>query len=275
MIDNNNRDLIIIGAGINGLSAGLAYALNNDLKQKKVLIVEKNPVVGGYVASFNRKGFQFDTCQMISNVSDILEYFGITLDFREYHQDCIRIFKVDRTNGKTNTLEIYSGEQTFEEQFLKLFPTESNKLKKLFDYSQAMFHEIYGLKYAPAFRDILNMLFTCPKVVRNRNKTFTQYLKMFGIDNPEINLVFQVFSALCGLPNDKIAALLTIGVMYSLREKAYRPRNAFAELPRNMEQRFRELGGEILLKNEVDKILIDQRHYAGNTIEKWFYYLFT
>jgi len=65
------KDLIIIGAGINGLSAGLAYALNNDLQKKRVLIVEKNPVSGGYVRSFERKGYRFDTCQMISNISDI------------------------------------------------------------------------------------------------------------------------------------------------------------------------------------------------------------
>ena len=71
------HDLIIIGAGINGLSAGLAYALNNDLHKKRVLIVEKNTVSGGYVRSFERKGYRFDTCQMISNVSDILDYAAL------------------------------------------------------------------------------------------------------------------------------------------------------------------------------------------------------
>jgi len=74
-----------------------------------------------------------------------------------------------------------------------------------------MFHEIYGLKYNPGFLEIVRMLVTCPKVVSNRNKTFSAYLKMFGIDNPEIALIFQVFSGMCGLPNDKIAALLTVG----------------------------------------------------------------
>jgi len=40
-VENIEKDLIIIGAGINGLSAGLAYSLNNDLQKKRVLIVEK------------------------------------------------------------------------------------------------------------------------------------------------------------------------------------------------------------------------------------------
>jgi all-trans-retinol 13,14-reductase len=257
------RDLIIIGAGINGLSAGLAYILNSDLEHKRVLIVEKNPAVGGYVSSFARKGFQFDTCQMISNISDILDYFGVYLDFHQYREDCIRVFRVSPGDGSMKTFELYSGENAFEEQFIRLFPTESRKLQKFFDYSLAMFQEIYSVKYSPNFGDILKMLITSPKVVRNRNKTFAQYLRTFGIDNPEISLLFQIFSSMCGLPNDKIAALLTVGVMYSLRERAYRPKGPFVSLPRRMQLRFLELGGEVLLKTEVEKIIVDERVAQG------------
>jgi len=107
------------------------------------------------------------------------------------------------------------------------------------------------------------MLVTCPKVVSNRNKTFSTYLKMFGIDNPEIDLIFQVFSGMCGLPNDKIAALLTVGVMYSLREKAYRPKGVFETLPQKMERRFYELGGQIYLKTKVEKILVENEAVTG------------
>ena len=259
----NEKDLIIIGSGINGLSAGIAYALNSDLKNKQVLIVEKNPISGGYVTSFARRGFKFDTCQMISNVSDILDYFGVAIDFHEFKQDFIRVFKVDPVTDKVKTFELHTQGEAFEKQLIKLFPAEAAKLKKMFDYSLAMFEEIYGLKYTPGFTDMLKMPVTCPKVVGNRNKTFSQYLKMFGIDNPEIGLIFQVFSGMCGLPNDRIAALLTVGVMYSLREKACRPRGSFTELPQKMEQRYRALGGQLLLKSEVDKIIIDKKTVQG------------
>jgi all-trans-retinol 13,14-reductase len=86
---------------------------------------------------------------------------------------------------------------------------------------------------------------------------------MFGINNLEINLLFQVFSGMCGLPNDRVAALLTVGVIYSLREKAYRPRNSFSELPKKMEHRFQELGGEFLFRSEVNKILIEKGAVQG------------
>lgn len=107
------------------------------------------------------------------------------------------------------------------------------------------------------------MLVTCPKVVKNKDKTFAQYLKMFGITNPEIEMMFQVFSGMCGLPNDRVSALLTVGVMYSLREKAYRPAGSFCDLPQKLEKRFIEMGGELRLKTEVERILTENGVVQG------------
>jgi len=76
---------------------------------------------------------------------------------------------------------------------------------------------------------------------------------MFGIDNPEIGLMFQVFSGMCGLPNDQIAALLTVGVMYSLREKPAARTDGSSNCPKRWKSANRELGGQMLLKSEVEK----------------------
>lgn len=262
-MQDNNRDLIIIGAGINGLAAGLAWTRNSDPLKNRVLIVEKNAVSGGYVTSFTRKGYEFDTCQMASNVTDILKYLGVDIDFHEFRNDFIKVFKAEPAGGKITVFELCSGEGTFEDSFFRLFPTETPALQRFFAYSLAMFREIYGLKYDLGMFDILKMLITCPKVVRNRNKTFSRYLRIFGISNPDIELLFQVFSSMCGLPNDRIAALLTVGVMCSLREQAYRTSGPFIDLTRKMEERYRELGGEILLKSEVTKILVENGAVQG------------
>jgi phytoene dehydrogenase-like protein len=43
-LGENQKSLIIIGAGLNGLSAGIAYALNTELHHNDgVLILDKNP----------------------------------------------------------------------------------------------------------------------------------------------------------------------------------------------------------------------------------------
>jgi phytoene dehydrogenase-like protein len=51
-------DVIVIGAGIGGLSSGLHLVD----KGYKTLILEAHTSPGGLCTSFERKGFTFDTC---------------------------------------------------------------------------------------------------------------------------------------------------------------------------------------------------------------------
>ena len=64
---SNKYDVIIIGAGIGGLTAGAILARNG----KKVLVLEKNPVAGGYAVNFKRKGFEFDASLHLINGCDV------------------------------------------------------------------------------------------------------------------------------------------------------------------------------------------------------------
>lgn len=50
-------DVIIVGAGMGGLSAGAFLAREG----KTVLILEKHDKPGGYVGSFTRRGYTFDS----------------------------------------------------------------------------------------------------------------------------------------------------------------------------------------------------------------------
>ncbi|MBD3254915.1 MAG: NAD(P)-binding protein, partial [Candidatus Lokiarchaeota archaeon] len=78
------KSMIIVGGGITGLSTGITWALNHDVIKEPVLIIEKNPKTGGYVTSYDRKGFIFDTCQIIPNISEILDYLGIEIELKAF-----------------------------------------------------------------------------------------------------------------------------------------------------------------------------------------------
>lgn len=52
-----NYDVIIIGAGMGGLTAGALLAKDG----LKTLVIEKHSIPGGYATSFKRKDFWFDS----------------------------------------------------------------------------------------------------------------------------------------------------------------------------------------------------------------------
>ena len=59
-------DLVIIGAGMGGLALGTILSARG----KRVLILEKNPWVGGRVTSYERDGFQIDLGAHVISRSD-------------------------------------------------------------------------------------------------------------------------------------------------------------------------------------------------------------
>ena len=67
----NNYDAVIIGAGISGLTAGALLSK----KGKKVLILESQPKIGGYLCGFKRKGYYFDVGITRSNISYLEPHF--------------------------------------------------------------------------------------------------------------------------------------------------------------------------------------------------------
>ncbi len=263
----DRKSLIVIGAGMTGLSAALAWVKNNDPVSSPVTLLEKNPVTGGLVTTYTRQGFSFDTNQMISNINPVLKYFGLDIEMKEFQKNFARIIRVDTAAGEVKTIELPSGFTPFKNHLMNIYSEDSKSIGKFLDYSLEMYDEILGLKYNPTIFEILQMLFTCPKIIRNASKTYKNFLKGFRFQDPEVPEVFHLFSVLCGIPEMKSAALLPVGVMLSLLEKAYRPVGGFIEIPRKMEQKYLSLGGELRLKTSVKKILIDNGRVKGVLLE--------
>ena len=79
--NSEKYDLIIIGAGISGLSTGLMWQKNTE--GKKTLIIEKNPYTGGYCTSFIRKEYVFETTQLFPDIIDMIEYLGVEIKLKK------------------------------------------------------------------------------------------------------------------------------------------------------------------------------------------------
>lgn len=263
----NKRSLIVIGAGITGLSTGLTWAMYHDVKEDPVLIIEKEPKTGGYVTSYERESFLFDTCQMIPNITELLEFFDIDIELKEYKGYYMRIFLVDPKTNRVKTIDLPSGFENFKNGLMEKYPNNAVEIEHFLDYSRSLYLELFKLKVEPTFSEILKMLFTCPKIVKNSSKTFKKYFAQFNITEPDVIEIFNIFAEFSGLPADRVSAPVPISAMNSLLDGAFRPKGGFIEFPKKIEQKYLSLGGELMLNTKVSKILVENGAVKGVRLE--------
>ncbi|TFG21995.1 MAG: NAD(P)/FAD-dependent oxidoreductase, partial [Promethearchaeota archaeon] len=266
-VKSNKKGLIVIGGGITGLSTGLVWALNHDVKKEPVLIIEKEPKTGGYVTSYEREGFVFDTCQMIPNISEILSYLGVDIDLKTFKGYYMRIFLVNPETDEVKVLELPSGVETFKNMLMEKYPHNAKEIANFLDHSRAMYLELFKLKMEPKFTEILKMLVTCPKIVKNASKTFKKYFEKFNITEPDVIEIFNVFAEFSALPSEQVVAIVPLSAMHSLLDGTFRPTKGFIELPKKIEERYLSLGGELRLKTKVQKILVENGQVKGVRLE--------
>jgi len=252
---------VIVGGGLCGLAAGIAWARKRP--DQPVVLLEKEPQTGGYVTTYRRKGYRFDTSQMMPNVSDLLGLLDVDVALRPFDGYAMRIFLVDPSSGERKVLEVPAGGEAFRRMLCESYPDQAGAVGRFLDHSRAVYEELEHLKVEPGCIDALGLLFRCPRIVGLGSKTFSAYLDRFGITEPDIHEILNVFVEFAALPRAEVHALVPISAMHSLLDGAYRPEGDFAELPRAMQRRFEALGGEVRTRAAVSRILVDGGEVRG------------
>jgi len=251
-------DLVIIGAGITGLSTGIAYKKIFPGKEHRVLVIEKQPVVGGCVSSFAREGFRFDTVQIIPDVSDILGFFNIELELKRFETNYTRLFLANPLTRRSEIFPVASGSSEFEKYLIGHFPEDTQKIQSFFRYCDAMHHELNYLKTEPGIFDVVKILLNCRRILANSGKTYKEFLDGFRFHNQKLVEVLDIFSSFSGLSGNRCAALLTASAMMATLKGSYRPKKGFIEFPQHLKREFENRGGKVLLRTSVEKIITEK-----------------
>ncbi len=128
-------DDIVVGSGISGLTMTLLLAMSGH----RVLLLEKNPHIGGSLARFTKRGISFDTGFHFTGglheggiLSDVLMFLGIR-DFIEpvYYTDTFKNQFVFEAAGRS--FEHPSGIENIKRQFKGYFPGEANAIDRYFE----------------------------------------------------------------------------------------------------------------------------------------------
>lgn len=247
-------DVIIIGAGIGGLTCGAALAKAG----RKVLICEQNPRPGGYVTSFKRKGFIFDGgLQSFTSsgiVFHILKQLGLYDKVRFARAD-YRIITPD-INIKLNSLPQVSVE------FKRAFPQAQSELEGYFNEIKTLvkpFQKMYGKPVPPllsGFRKALTML-SFPITNLGFVKNVRQYEGKTSLDLIDRHITdSRPRHILRSLGYPVMSAMMTGGMWYSWLDDYWYPiggMQKFANLFANLVE---ENGSTISLGTKVDQVIV-------------------
>lgn len=233
-------DVIVIGAGIGGLVCG-CYLVKAG---RRVVIFEKNVHPGGCCTSFTREGFRFDSAAhtlggMSPNgpIGKILKDLGIT------------DVPVKRTNPSyvlqigDYKLNIWNDFSETICDLTKDFRTESRKLKEFWNFiSTATSLSLIKIKSLP-FSELLGSYFSNKKL---QAVLCAPLLGNVGVDPLRVSS----FTA------------IKFYQQYVL-DGGYHLDGGMQTLADMLMKRFCELGGEIKLSMEVDKIIVMDRIARG------------
>ena len=258
------KKITIIGGGVAGLSAGIYAAMNGF----EVEIIEMNSVAGGQCTAWERKKYHFDYClHWLVGTSkgafhDIWRETNVINDETEIidHEIHSQIFDENR-----NEFIIYTNIDRWEKYLIEIAPEDARTIKRMCnDMRKSALMEPFALpselrkpldyiRIIPVMLPILNL------VRKFGRLTCKEYFNKLGFKSEKIK---SVFDAMYGERNFSALAFIFMLGFFNQKNAGYIKGGSFP-LAQRMVEKFEKLGGKILYKKKVEKIIIENNTAKG------------
>ncbi|MGL9915191.1 hypothetical protein IGI95_002674 [Enterococcus sp. DIV0784] len=258
-------DVIIIGGGLGGLTAGARLSMSG----KKVLLLEQHFIVGGCATAFKRKEYIMDVgLHEIDGFNDsdkIKNNLFKELDIGN-KINMIKIpelFEIVLPNGKK--LRLPHGKENIEQFLLEKYPKEKKGITNFIKTIESVQHEFYKLPNEGVIRNFMLPIFPLkfPNIFKTSKLTvgewmdkniFDEELKLvltanlgYYSDNPyKLNMTY--FSVAC--------AGYFLGGAWYIKGGGQKLSNTLANIIENN-------GGQILTNKTVKRIIVDDSKIKG------------
>jgi len=256
------KSIIIIGAGVAGLCAGI-YGQMNGYQTK---IVEKHKIPGGLVTAYRRKGYLIDLCiHWLAGsgpgffMHQYWKEVGL-LDNRTFLQHD-RYGTYCAKDGRT--VNIYCDPDRLEKHLLELSPIDAVPIHELTEGVRL------GIRFKPPVKEqyeagtlewikfIMGMLPLVSGIQKWSKLTVGELAARFQsslIREALLTLFESDFSVF-------YMVLSQLGFMY--RNQAAYPLGGSLPLALTLEKRYKQLGGQVQYQTQVEKILVENRCAVG------------
>ena len=254
-------DVIVIGTGIGGLTcAGLLAS-----KGIKVLALEKNPNPGGYLSSFNRGGFRFDSSVDCFSGLDEKGAIKFVLKSLEVENEIslVRVDPIRESLFPGIAISVDKDINIYIENLKALFPLEKKGINDFFHAMTELYKDISGLAETLLYekKDELKIPTT---LLKYTNKTYGNLLDEFIKKEERLKAVLSDRCPFLGLPPSKVSAVNMCALLMSYFESgAYRVIGGSQKLLDILVKGIKKKGGNILFKKEVSRIFLEKNRVIG------------
>jgi prolycopene isomerase len=267
----DSYDVIVIGAGIGGLTAAALVARAG----RRVLVVEAESKPGGYTRSLASGPYTFDRADHLINgagpdgpfgpglIHSVLQHLGV-LDRCEFIRVDDPIYQACFPGL---SLAVPHGREAYLEAHLRHFPSEAPGLKTLVDAGAEIYREWRAFPMKPRLVDLLRAPRRFPNLFRYRNATLGEMVDR-ELSDPRLKAAYAVLGAWLGLPPTRLS-FIDWSVMMAgyVQEGAFYCRGSFQSLADAFAAGLRESGGELVLGTRATRIIAERGRVGGVELE--------
>ncbi len=253
-----DMDIIIIGAGLGGLSAGALLSAQGH----RVLVLEQSDRIGGCCSSFERDGFRFDTgasiVEIIKPIEDVFKKLGTTLQNEVDLIPCDPVMSVIRPDGSRITIP-FSIEKTGE-LISSISPEDGKRWKDFVAFCAEMADvtlDTFFSMPADTMSDMFAMLGKQPRMAKYLPVFLSSYqriLERFFKDERVLQTMgYQ--SLYFGLPPALVPGPYAM-IPYTEQMGIYYPRGGMIKIPEALKRMGERSGMQMKLNSKVEKVIV-------------------
>ncbi len=253
------KKMVIIGAGVSGLSAGCYAAMNG----YDVQILEMGATPGGVCVSWKRGDYLFDHClhwvlgsNKGSSFYPLFEELGVVPEVAFHHTDRFRSIE-----GYGKKLVVYTDIDKLEAELCRVFPGERKALHRMM--KQVRFYT----RFMPpmdadfgsfGFSDILKLLPYMPSFLRLKRISIEDYFNKLFRDPQLREFLFRMFPV-----HDMPAVIAVMPLAYFHNRQGGYPMGGSLHFARAIEKRYLALGGRVTYGRKVERIIVKDGRAIG------------